>query len=54
MQFNGEEQDQEGAKALPAALCRLFCACSEADAKHKKKKCCKKYKHGRRCGGCPK
>jgi hypothetical protein len=54
MHHSGEDQDQDEAKALPLAFCRMLCPCFEADAKHKKKKCCKKYKHGRRCGGCPK
>jgi hypothetical protein len=54
MQGIDEAHDYEETKALPVALCRMFCACLDVDSKHKKKKCCKKYKHGRRCGGCPK
>jgi hypothetical protein len=42
-------------EALPGFLvrtpCGMGCSC---EMKEKKKKCCKKFKKGKRCGSCPK
>jgi len=51
IEFDLEKSNQ----ALPGYLVKEFCGlgCS-CEMKEKKKKCCKKYKKGKRCGSCPK
>jgi len=48
----GFEEDDSSADAIPSP--RLLRACDLSEYGKKKKKCCKKYKKGKRCGKCPK
>ncbi len=45
----------KSSQAIPGFLlkepCGVGCGC---ELKEKKKKCCKKFKKGKRCGSCPK
>jgi hypothetical protein len=42
-------------QAIPDYLLKVPCGAScGCELKEKKKKCCKKFKKGKRCGSCPK